>query len=119
MRLISQKENILGITIFTRKTMNIELNMIAAAAHIISIAHDNIHHINAYIHCRASLKTHFYRDCCVGSVLESSCMPYTLRFSARCLFTFTKKLLFLEVPYSGRLNVKYFDRIPVSIPGPQ
>ena len=47
---------------------------------------------------RASLKMHFFRDGCVSSVLESSCMTYTLRFSARCFLALTKKLLFLEMP---------------------
>ena len=42
---------------------------------------------------------HFFRYCCVGSVLESSCMTYTLRFSARCLLALTKKLLFLKIPF--------------------
>jgi hypothetical protein len=57
---------------------------------------------------------HFFRDGCVSSVLESSCITYTLRFSAlapgfalppasmqssaRCFLALTKKLLFLEVP---------------------
>jgi len=27
---------------------------------------------------------HFFRDSGVGIALESSCMPYTLRFSVRC-----------------------------------
>lgn len=46
-----------------------------------------------------SLKMHFFRDCCVGSVLKSSCITYTLWFSARCLLALTKKLLFLEVSF--------------------
>ena len=57
---------------------------------------------------------HFFRDGCVTdfcsckigiqyilyitSVLESSCMTYTLRFYARCFLALTKKLLFLEEP---------------------
>ncbi|NKC13101.1 MAG: DUF4381 family protein [Gammaproteobacteria bacterium] len=32
---------------------------------------------------RASLKMHFFRDCGVRSVLQSSCITYTLRFCAR------------------------------------
>ncbi len=41
---------------------------------------------------------HFFRDCGVGSVLQSSGITYTLRFCARCLLALTKKLLFLKVP---------------------
>jgi hypothetical protein len=33
-----------------------------------------------------------------SSVLESSCMTYTLRFSTRCFLTLSKKSLFLEAP---------------------
>ncbi len=44
------------------------------------------------------LKMHFFRDCGVSAVLESSCMTYTLRFCARCFLALTKTLLFLEVP---------------------
>ncbi len=44
---------------------------------------------------------HFFRDSGVSSVLESLCMPYTLRFSVRCFLALTKKLLFLEVPCRG------------------
>ncbi len=40
---------------------------------------------------------HFFRDCGVSAVLESSCMTYTLRFCARCFLALTEKLLFLEV----------------------
>ncbi len=46
----------------------------------------------------APLKTHFSRDCGVGAVLESSCMPYTLRFSARHRLALIGKSEFLEVP---------------------
>jgi hypothetical protein len=42
----------------------------------------------------------FFRDCGVSSVLESSCMAYTLRFSVRCFLALTKKSEFLEVPFS-------------------
>ena len=47
---------------------------------------------------RAPLKIVFFRDCGVSSVLESSCMSYTLRFSVRCFLALTKKSEFLEVP---------------------
>ncbi len=38
---------------------------------------------------------HFFRDCGVSAVLESSGITYTLRFCARCFLALTKKLLFL------------------------
>ncbi len=41
---------------------------------------------------------HFFRDCGVNSVLESSGITYTLRFCARGFLALTKKLLFLEAP---------------------
>ncbi len=41
---------------------------------------------------------HFFRDCGVSAVLESSGMTYTLRFCARCFLALTKQLLFLEAP---------------------
>ncbi len=44
------------------------------------------------------LKMHFPRNSSVGSVLESSCMSNTLRFSARCLLGLTRKSLFLKAP---------------------
>ena len=40
---------------------------------------------------RAPLKIVFSHDSSVSSVLESSCMPYTLRFCARCFLALTKK----------------------------
>ncbi len=43
---------------------------------------------------------HFFRDCGVSAVLESSGITYTLRFCARCFFALTKKLLLLEAPLS-------------------
>ncbi len=46
----------------------------------------------------APLKMHFFRDCGVSAVLESSGITYTLRFCARCFLALAKKLLFLEVP---------------------
>ncbi len=42
------------------------------------------------------LKMRFFCDGRVSSVLKSSCIAYTLRFSARCFLTLTKKSLFLE-----------------------
>ena len=50
--------------------------------------------IKAPIEFRPPLKMHFFRDCRVSSVLESSCMSYTLRFSARCFLALTKKVHF-------------------------
>ena len=41
---------------------------------------------------------HFFRDYFVSPVLKSSCIIYTLRFSARHFLVLTKKLLFLEIP---------------------
>jgi len=58
---------------------------------------------------------HFSRDSGVSSVLESSCMPYTLRFSVQRFLALTKKSLFLEMPYSVNIFIKttlmkgYFD----------
>ena len=49
---------------------------------------------------RAPRKLVFSHDSCVSSVLESSCMSYTLRFCARCFLALTKKSLFLEMPFS-------------------
>ena len=46
----------------------------------------------------APLKMHFPRSSGVGSVLESSCMYNTLRFSARCLLGLTRKSIFLKAP---------------------
>ena len=40
----------------------------------------------------------FFRDCGVCIVLKSSCILYTLRFSARCILALAKKSLFLETP---------------------
>ncbi len=34
---------------------------------------------------------HFFRDCGVSAVLESSGMTYTLRFYARCFLALTKQ----------------------------
>ncbi len=42
---------------------------------------------------------HFFRDCGVSAVLQSSCMTYTLRLRARCFLALTKKLLFVEMPF--------------------
>ncbi len=41
---------------------------------------------------------HFSRDRGVAAVLESSCIPYTLRFCVRRRLALTKKSLFLEMP---------------------
>ncbi len=47
---------------------------------------------------------HFLRDSGVSAVLEHldgtlfSCLPYTLRFSARRFLALTKKSLFIEAP---------------------
>jgi predicted Zn-dependent protease len=73
---------------------------------------------------RASLKMHFFRDYRRGlmaptvgsSVLESSCMSYTLRLSARCFLALTKKILFLEVPFSLRLSHLLICAIFISPP---
>jgi len=43
---------------------------------------------------------HFLRGSGVSSVLESSCMSYTLRLSVRRFLALTQKSLFLEVPLS-------------------
>ena len=51
------------------------------------------------INTRAPLKMRFFRDYFVSPVLESSCMLYTLRFSARCFLVLTKKSLFLAAPF--------------------
>jgi len=48
---------------------------------------------------------HFSRDSCVSSVLESSCMPYTLRFSVRGFLALTRKLLFLDVPLNKKILI--------------
>jgi len=55
---------------------------------------------------RVPLKMRFFRDYFVSFVLESSCMPYTLRFSARCLLVLTKKSLFLAAPL---LKARFFN----------
>ena len=39
---------------------------------------------------------HFFRDNCVSSVFESSCIAHTLSLSVRCFFALARKLLFLE-----------------------
>ena len=57
---------------------------------------------------RAPLKIVFIRDCGVSSVLESSCMLYTLRFSVRCFLALTKKSEFLEVPLSEVETLRLF-----------
>ena len=54
--------------------------------------------MNQRMAIRAPLKMRFFRDGRVGSVFESSCIAYTLRFSARCLLALTKKSLFLKIP---------------------
>ena len=41
----------------------------------------------------------FFRDGGVSCVLDSSCMPYTLRVSVRPFLALAKKSEFLEVPY--------------------
>jgi len=51
---------------------------------------------------RALLKMHFFRGSGVSFVLESSCMPYTLRFCVRRFLVLTKKLLF----FRGSLKLK-------------
>ncbi len=40
---------------------------------------------------KVPLKMHFFRDCGVGAVLESSGITYTLRLRARCFLALTKK----------------------------
>ncbi|NKC12389.1 MAG: hypothetical protein GKR94_09345 [Gammaproteobacteria bacterium] len=62
---------------------------------------------------RAPLKMHFFRDCSVSSVLESSGITYTLRFCARCFLALTKKLLFLETPLIT--GITFFLTIPVLV----
>jgi hypothetical protein len=59
----------------------------------------------------ASLKMHFFHDSRVSSVLESSCMSYTLRFCARCFLALAKKSLFLETPLDiQRPDEVWFNR---------
>ena len=41
---------------------------------------------------------HFFHDSGVSPVLESSCIPYTLRFCARGFLALTKKLLSWSYP---------------------
>ena len=54
---------------------------------------------------------HFFRDCRVSAVLESSCMTYTLRFCARHFLALTKKSLFLEVPLTLPYHLKALWRV--------
>jgi len=60
---------------------------------------------------------HFSRDSCVSSVLESSCMPYTLRFSVRGFLALTRKLLFLEAPLYilGHISTHYSNSFPLCV----
>ncbi len=50
---------------------------------------------------------HFFRDCGVSAVLESSGITYTLRLCARCFLALTKQLLFLEVPSRRSTRRRY------------
>lgn len=59
-------------------------------------------------HFGAPLEIVYFRDCCVSSMLESSCVPYTLRFSSGCFLALTKKSYFLELP----LNKTHQRKIP-------
>ena len=57
---------------------------------------------------------HFSRDSCISSVLESSWLPYTLRFSVRGFLTLTRKLLFLEVPLLALLYCLVLNQMLLS-----
>ncbi len=76
-----------------------------------------------FYHLRALLKMHFSRDSRVSPVLESSCIPYTLRFSVRCFLALTRKSLFLEAPLIWLIvvcaHIVVIDTASGETPGPQ